>query len=481
MAFPAITEQYGSLSYTGFAKEATFGTPVAATSFLPMSGNTMEEDPGWFSPHLMQNLRDYQVYNLQGEAKYAGAVTGPLFPDNAIQVLSASVGADAIPGWGVASPANTPTSTTTTLSTVTGATSLTLTSPTGFAVGQQIVVDTGFNQEFRKISNVAGSVITVADALLYPHASGITVTTGTTTTLSAPSTANATTVTVTSATGITANNTVIQIDVNSVSGTTTSEIRKVTNVVSTTLTLDTALVYAHATSAQVTIVPFTGPFTHTLNQQNTLPSLTVEKAIGGFQSLQFAGCRASKFDVKMPVGNAAAEVSIDLTGRSVAVLDSPTPLSITNDIPFVFAEANLSMYGTLRTETSNVALTIDNGVKETYTYSNQHGPSFITPLTLHTSGTLDLVFSSLDNATYGDFQRLNNQTLGSLQFSLIHPASAGTITFYLPQIALSKYANDLKMEDVVMSSMTYEATRPLTGPALFTIQATVVNNVYTAY
>lgn len=480
MVYPQITERPGSLSYTGFAKEATFGTPLAATSFLPMSGNTMEEDPGWFSPHLMQNLRDYQVYNLQGEAKFSGAVTGPLFPDNAIQVLAASIGADAIAGWGVASPANTPTSTTITAPSVAGATSLTVTLATGFVVGQQIAIDTTYNQEFRKISNVAGSVITVADALLYPHASGVAVTTGTTTTLNGATTANATTATVTSASGLAVGN-IIQIDVNSVAGTTTSEIRKITVIATNTLTLDSALTYAHATAAQVTLVPTAGPFTHTISEQNSLPSLTVEKAIGGYQSLQFAGCKVGKFDVKLPTGNNAAEVNLDLSGQSVLVLDSPTPLSITNDIPFVFAEGYLSMYGTLRTETSNVAIAIDNGLKETYTYSGLHGPSFITPVTLHTSGSLDVVWSSLDNATYGDFNKMNAQTLGSLQFSMIHPASAGTVTFYQPQIVLSKYTNDLKMEDIVMSSLTYEATRPLTGPALFTIQATVVNNVYTSY
>lgn len=478
MTYPQITERPGSLSYNGFSKETTFGTPVAASTFLPMTGNTMEEDPGWFAPHLMQNLRDLQVYNLQGEAKFTGAVTGPIFPSNAIELLVASIGADAIVGWGVAATAATPTSTTSTLSTTAGATSITLTSGTGFAVGQQIVVDTGYNQEFRLISNVATNVITVADAFNYAHNSGVTVTTGTTTTLSAPSLAAATTITVTSATGIVTGS-IIQIDVNSVAGTTTSEIRKVTNVVTTTVTLDTALVYAHATNAQVTLV--SAPYTHFINEQNTLPSLTVEKAIGGFQSLQFAGCRVGKFDLKMPTGNNAAEVSVDITGQSVTTLGTPTPISIANELPFVFAEANLSIFGNARTETSNVSVTVDNGLKETYTYSGQHGPSFITPVTLHTSGAIDLVWSSLTDTTYGDFTKMANQTLGSMQFSLVHPGTNGMISFFMPQVVYSKFANDLKMEDVVMSTLTYEASRQLTGSTQYTLQAAVANDVYIAY
>jgi hypothetical protein len=478
VGFPTIVEKYGSLSATGVAKEATFGTPVAATAFLPMDGNTMEEEPGWFAPHLMQGYRDYQVYNLYGEAKYTGTVTGPIFPSNAMEFLSSSIGADGAVGWGVAAPAGTPTSTTVASPSVAGATSITLTSGTGFVIGQQIVVDTGAIQEFRLISGVAGAVITVADAFEYAHASGVAATTGTTTTLSALSTAGATTVTVTSATGI-VTGTIIQIDVNSVSGTRTSEIRMVTNVVSTTLTLDVALVYGHASASQVTIV--VAPFTHTLVEQNTLPSLTVEKNLGSFQSLQFAGCRVGKFDLKVPTGNSAAMMAVDLSGRQVTTLSSPTAISIASESPYVFAEASLSMYGTVRTEVSNCTVAIDNGLKETYTYSSNHGPSFITPVTLHVNGTIDLVWDSLTDTTYGDFNRMANGTLGALSFTLQHPTNGGTISFNLPQIVLNKYANDLKMEDVIMSTLSYEATRPLTGSTLFTMQAIVVNNTYVAY
>lgn len=479
MAFPTFAEKTGALSATGLAVEAVFGMAVAATSFQPSMGNTMEEDPGWFSPAVMQNLRDKQVYNLYGEAKYTGTLSGPLFPSEAMELLVCSIGKDAAVGYGVAAPNASPSSTTTTAASLAGATTLSLTSATGFVTGQQIVVDTGGYQEFRLISNVVSTTITLADALLWPHASGATVSSGTTTTLSALSSANATTVTVTSATGIVAGTTIIQIDVNSVSGTRTSEIRKVTTVVSTTLTLDSALTYGHANASQVNIV--VAPFSHQIIEQNTLPSLTVEKNIGGYQSLQFAGCRVGKFNVKAPVGNTPVEVAVDVSGQSVATLTTPTGVTLVNEEPYVFAEANLTMFTTLRTEVSTVNLAIDNGLKETYTYSNQHGPSFITPCTLMVNGTIDLVWDSLTDATYGDFNRMANGTLGALQFTLVHPSSAGTITFNLPQIVLSKYANDLKMEDVVMSTLTFEASRPLAGATLFTVAATVVNNTYTAY
>lgn len=405
MAYPTITEQSGARSGTGVAKEASFGVPVAATTFLPMSANTMNMDPGWFSPTLMQGVRDKQIYNLQGEQKFAGAITGPLFPSNAMALMVASIGADNVAGAGITGAAGTG-STTMSGGVSAGASSITVASATGFTTGQ-----------------------------------------------------------------------VVQIDVNGTGPTTTAECRKIT-VSGTTFTLDQPLTYSHLTA--VAVVGVVAPYTHTIQQQNTLPSLTVEKNIGSFQSLQFAGCRVNKWDLKAPVGNNPVEMTADMMAQSVAVMDTPTPITVTNELPWVFSEASVTIYGSARAEASNIAMSIENGVKETYTYGGR-GPAFLTPVTLHASGTLDLVFSSLDDATYGDFTRMKNGTLGALSFSLTHPAGAGTITITHPQIALSKYGIDLKAEDVIMSSLTYEASRQLTGATQYTVQATVANSVYLPY
>lgn len=407
MAFPTITERPGSLSATGFAKEVTFGTPVAATAFLPMASNTMEEDPGWFSPALMQGVRDKQIYNLYGEAKFTGAVTGPIFPSNAMALLVASIGQDAAPGYGVTG--SSPGSATTLSAGITaGTNTFSLTSATGYAVGS-----------------------------------------------------------------------IIQVDTNNTTTPTTTECRKIATLVGVNGTVDVNWAYNHANTAAVSVV--SAPFTHTINQSNSLPSLTVEKNLGGYQSLQFAGCRVNKFDLKAPVGNTPVEITADLMGQSVAVMNTPTAVSVANELPFVFTEATLTVFGQARNDVTNTTISIENGLKDTYTYSGQHGPSFITPVNLHTHGTIDLVFSSLNDATYGDFNRMTNGTLGSYAFTLAHPSSGGTITITQPQVALSKYASDLKVDNVIMSSLNYEASRPLTGGSQYTVQATVINSVYVAY
>lgn len=478
MPFPTFLEKDGSRSASGFATESVFGTAVAANTFLPMYSNTLEYDPGWFSPELMMAARDLHVFNLYGEAKLQGAIEGPLFPSNAIPMTVAGVGLDNQVGTGIFGTIATPTSTTVNGNTIVGATTVTLTSGTGFVVGQEIVVDSGALQEARKITNVATNVITVADAFIFAHATGVAAVTGTTTTINGALTAPTSTVVVTSATGITQNS-FIQIDVNSVSGSTTSEVRKVTNVVTNTLTLDSPIVYNHANGVQVILV--TTPYNHTISQANTLPSLTVEKNIGSFQSLQFAGCRVGKYSVKAPVGNEPIKISADVSGQSVLVLNTPTAVSVTNELPYVFTEASLTVFGTTRFETTNVELDINNGLKETWTYSGNHGPAYITPVTVSASGKLDVVFDSLNDTTYGDYTKMVNGTLGQLQLAFTHPTNGGVVAYNLPQVVISKFANDLKMTDVVMSGLTFEATRPLSGNTQYTVSATIINSQYLSY
>jgi hypothetical protein len=406
MAYPTITERYGSLSATGVAKEVVFGTPVAATTWLPMTGNTMETDPGWFSPEVMEATRDLHVYNLYGQAHYTGAIDGPFFPDNAAVLLSASIGMDAQPGAGVTGATGTG-STTLSGGLSVGATAVTLTSASTFADDQ-----------------------------------------------------------------------IIQIDVNNPATPTTAECVKIVSGGGTTsLVITPALQYAHLTGAAV--VGVVAPYTHTFSQTNTLPSLTVEKNLGGYQSLQFAGCKVGKLSIKAPATNEAVSVTYDVTGRSAAILTSPTAVSIIADMPFVFAEATLTLFSNARNDVSSFQVDIDNGLKETYTYSGQHGPSFITPVTVHASGTLTVVFSSLNDATYGDYSNMVSGTLGSLVWTATHPVNNEAVTITLPQVVLSKLGQDVKMTDVIMSNLTYEATKSLS--AGYTIRGTLVNNVYTAY
>lgn len=224
------------------------------------------------------------------------------------------------------------------------------------------------------------------------------------------------------------------------------------------------------------------PYTHTIteNQTGTLDSLTIEKNTGGFESLQFAGCRIGKYSLKVASGNQAATVTADVVGQSALVLTTPTALSYVNEIPFEFAEATMVLDSHSRYEANNFQVDIDNGLKESYTFSGEHGPNFITPVTLKVSGSFDVIWDSFTDATYGDYNAMESGTLGALSLSLAHPGGGASVALSMPTVALSKYKTDIKISDVVASTISFEASAALTG-STYTIQAVVMNNVATAY
>lgn len=323
MGFPSIQEYYAGLSDTGMAPEVSFGTAVPPTIFQPMTSNTLEYDPAWFSPEVMQAVRDRNIYNLYGAAKIAGGIGGPLYPTNGIPMLVYAIGTDAVSGTGA-------------------------------------------------------------------------------------------------------------------------------------------------------------PYTHTISQANQLKSQTIEKSIGSHQSIRYAGVRIDKYEIKAAAGNTPAEITVDAKGQSAAIIATPAAVSIVNEMPFVFSEASLTVFANLRADVESFTLTLENQLKETWTFSGNHGPSFITPTSLHVSGQFDVAWSSLNDATYGDFTTMVNGTLGALSFALTHPVAAnGSVTINCPQVVLSKYSNDLKVGDIVKATVMYESSKSL--PSGNTINAVITNGVATAY
>lgn len=312
-------EKYGSLSATGEAKETTYGTPVVATEFVPALGNTLTQDPGWFTPAVMQAVRDAQIYNLYGEQKNAGNVNAPLFPTNGILYLVAAIGTDTVSGT-------------------------------------------------------------------------------------------------------------------------------------------------------------TPMFTHTITEANVLPSLTVEKNIGNFESLQFAGARVSKYSIKASSGNSAAEFTADIIAQSVAILSTPTTVVTVNEEPFVFAEFTLTSGVNILKQATNFQLNIDNVMKETYTFNQSSELQFLTPTALKVSGSFDVVFDDLSATTNNFFTQAQSGTQAALKFKLAHPAGM-SIEFDMPLVTLSKTNQDTKPESVVMETIDFEAM--YSGGA--TISAIVTNGVATPY
>lgn len=416
MPLPTNPERAGSLSAVGCAREPSFATLTAPTNWAPFKTCTLIPDTGLFWPGVMFGVRDRNTFPAYGEYKYLGAVGSTLMPTNGIPYLVAAIGAD------------------------------------GARAGQ-----------------VAGNGTT-------------SVTTGAGTTLASPSAINATTLTLAAAGP--ANGTIVQIDTNTAS--TTAECRKILSGGGTTsVTLDVALNYAHGSG--VAVVPATNPsgqsqpmFSHNIVQANVTDSLTIEKVVGGFQSEMYVGCRVAKYNLKLAAGMTEAEFTADLMGKSASFQASPDAVSVTNEAPFVFAEATVTLFGTVIQIPTNVEIDINNNTKATYTFGQTHDPSYITAQARAIGGKLDVVWTSLNDATYGYFQSYytNSPMQGSLSLALAHPNNAGSVTITLPAVNFKKIQDDIKLEDTILMPLEWEARANLAGSPITTISATIVDPLY---
>ncbi len=297
------------------------------------------------------------------------------------------------------------------------------------------------------------------------------------TTLSAGSAIGATTVTVASAAGYVVGD-IVQIDVNA-STTTTAECRKISTISVDTLTLDQALAYAHASGAAVAVV--VAPFTHTIMQSNILPSLTIEQNFGNFQSLQYAGSRVSKYSLKGAAGNSETEAAIDVISQSYSVLNAPSALTVTNEEPFVFAEYVIEWNGGTIAQANNISVDIENGLKENWTFNGTHDLQFLSATTLKTSGELDVIFDSLNDATWGFFAQSQSGIEAALSVKFVHPTNLGSVTLNMPAVRLNKDAPETKLDDIIMEKLTWTARNNLSSSTAYTVNAVIENSVYLPY
>jgi hypothetical protein len=222
-------------------------------------------------------------------------------------------------------------------------------------------------------------------------------------------------------------------------------------------------------------------YTHTITPTNTLASLTIEKNLGGSQSLQFPGSKIGKYSLKLAASDTEAQFTASVISKSVNILTSPSAISVTNEMPFVFSEAQLTVFGNVVVQASNITIDIDNGLKPTYTFNNSRDLEFLTPVTRKISGQFDVVFDSLNDSAWGYFNLMNTEVQGALVIALTHPGTAGSLTITLPQINISKYADSVKLEDVIMTTLDFTASYDLAAGTPSSIGAAVVNAVSTAY
>lgn len=295
---------------------------------------------------------------------------------------------------------------------------------------------------------------------------GVAVGGGGAATTSAATAVGATTVGITVSSGAFAVNDLVQIEASA--DTTQSEVRKITAIAGTapnlTLTLDQGLSFAHASGVAATQVQ--SPYTHTFRPTTSqLTSLTIEQCIGGYQSEQYPGCRVSKLALKSAAGNSELAFTADVEGLTPSILDTPSVPTFPTDSPLVFSQATTTILGTAVGTVSDLSVELDNGLKPTWTHGLTNAPKFLTPVSFAARGTLKLVFESLDDPNVGYFLKTlppsgpaGSAAQGALEFKWLHSDNTG-IDLYFPTCNFAKYKDDVKLEEIVLDDISWEAAK----------------------
>lgn len=155
-----------SRRFIGLAKEVTPGTAVAPTFTFPMTTFTPSDKPTWLRDTAWRNAMAATYGVIQGPEQAEIDLGGPFYGDAIGYLLLDMFGDYSVTG------SNSASATTLSAQANAGATSITLTSPTGYVDSSIIQIGTGTTAEIRKqVGAPAGSVVTLDRALYYSHAS----------------------------------------------------------------------------------------------------------------------------------------------------------------------------------------------------------------------------------------------------------------------------------------------------------------------
>jgi hypothetical protein len=216
------------------------------------------------------------------------------------------------------------------------------------------------------------------------------------------------------------------------------------------------------------------PFFHDIVPANVLASVTLEKNLGTFQSEQYAGTRVNKYALKLPTTNTEASFSADLIAQSVAILNSPTAVTVDPGVPFIFTNGSLSIFGN-NPQITNVSLTIENTLKDTFTVQNQHTLQFLTATSRKVTGQFTAVFTSLNDTTWGYFNQMMpsltaTPVQGAISLTLAQPVGVGGSTWEinLPQVNLAKVGDEIKIGDIILQTFDFTASYQISSGAVLT-------------
>jgi hypothetical protein len=178
-------------------------------------------------------------------------------------------------------------------------------------------------------------------------------------------------------------------------------------------------------------------------------------------------------------------MTADVQAKSATVLPTPTTTSYTNELPFVFWQASLSLFGQAVAQATTAQFTLTNTLKDTFTLNGTHNLQFLSPVARVIECKTDVVFTSLDDPTWGYWtlmsnQANNTQASGAFLFSVTQPSGAGAWTFSVPSCYIKSYSDAVKIDDVIISAIVLDGALNVTTGV--TVSATLISpSVCVAY
>lgn len=409
---PALTTYIGTRGFIGLAPEATKGTAVAATSWLPLlDGESLKHAPGIVTQKMIRATRAEQSLPYVGEQKVEGKLPTLLFVDQALVPLAQAIGNDTY-----------------------------------------------------QTSSAAGTAVSIG-------ASGSGLSAG----------SGAITVTTQTSTPIAANDYVmIQQASGSPSLSNLSEVHKVQTVTGAgpyvlTFVTGETLNNTYTTSGMISrIASGTTAFTHNIfpDQPNAsaYKTFTIEKNIGGLESLQYAGAIVDKLSLKANTKDAVkcdydikAYIDNGSVTPSVPVLGTSNPLSL--------AGYAMSIAGAADTSVTDFSFDLSNGGKEYWTFNTSSMPAVLPP-------TMRSIKGKWTNIVQNDTYRANSIAGTTFAIAPTFTQGANSVAFNFPKCVITDLVEVLKLGDLVMYDVTWDAL--YSESSGYDVSATVINSNWLA-
>lgn len=201
-----------------------------------------------------------------------------------------------------------------------------------------------------------------------------------------------------------------------------------------------------------------GPYVHTIASGRPLHSFTVEKNIGGNNiDEQYAGCVVSKAVLKFAL-NAEPEATYTFEGQRYVVLATATSPTWPTDVPYGPTQTSLSLAGTVDPTVQSIEITIDNAAKAFPAFNGQTYPQYVAGLTRKVSAKVTAILQALNGgagAAFGYFADLTAVPTRAIVATVTDGTNSIALT--LPKAVLTKYSDPIKIGDLVMVDLTYEA------------------------